>query len=353
MKNMTGSQVAEEDENAGTLSPVKRLHPDLLQLMQQMGIIPPEGHWDFSEAEVAEMASNAVNLAPEPVQIALIGRLMSEEEIALRLLAGPEVSDLSRTAVISSEEKRVLLRREVEGQTQVARGEKACMVCSGQARTKLSCGCWYCLICLRNCIRSGMASEADFPPRCCSPFNEASIKLGQCPGLVQLWRQLNAEFGTAMELRVYCSNAACSVFLGAERDLDQLVGWLARCGNCGVATCVHCGATAHLGLPCGEGNDEDDFLDTMDANGLVACPACGMVIALREGCNHLTLVLQAHPSIVQRAEADDIQLHQELLWCRLLLPLWWTMAYVRLSPVRKLSSARAGQAATRSSSRQS
>ncbi|RFU72652.1 hypothetical protein TARUN_9612 [Trichoderma arundinaceum] len=281
--------------------PIEQLHPVLLHLLMRMEVMPPGDRASITEAELAHAVSLAISMLPDDEQAYMVSRIMTDDDIAEERLNSPEVQDLRRRVNLSTDERRLLLRASPEPEEDDGEdgdNDRPCIVCSGRSDATVPCGCHYCAHCLRANIRTGLRSEIDFPPRCCRPFNEATIRRAQRPALVQLFRQLSLEYGVPIDLRVYCHDASCSSFIppsaieGAPDDEDDATA-VGTCPSCGKETCAECGNRSHRGLPCREEEDEEALWDMMDDQGLAHCPICGVVMALRDGCNHMTCLCNA------------------------------------------------------------
>ncbi|KAL7963946.1 hypothetical protein V8C34DRAFT_300409 [Trichoderma compactum] len=244
-------------------------------------------------------------MLPEDEQAYIISRIMSDDEIAEEKLQRPQVQDLEHLIHLSGSEIRLLLRGSPEPEYDGEEGEvededeDCCVVCFSKSDVSLPCRCHYCGHCHRENIRVGLRSELDFPPGCCGmPFNEAIVRLAQRPALVHTYRQLSAEYNVHPGERLYCHDPSCASFIPpgviqpAARDEDNATP-VGRCLSCHKATCAACGSRSHRGLPCREEEDDDALLDMMDNQGLVSCPECGIVIALRDGCNHMNCLCGA------------------------------------------------------------
>ncbi|UKZ48762.1 hypothetical protein TrVGV298_002991 [Trichoderma virens] len=241
--------------------PIEQLHPVLLSVVD---------------------LSLAISMLPDDEQSYIVSRIMTDDEIAEERLQSPQVQDLRRPVRLSGDEIRLLLRGSPgpEDDTEEGEVQDGCIVCFAQSDVSVPCGCHYCGRCLRENIRVGLRSEVDFPPGCCRPFDEATIRLAGRPALVHLFSQLSAEYAVPAGERLYCHDPGCSSFIQpraiqpAALDEDDATP---------VGTC----------LPCREDEDEEALWDMMDDQGLVGCPECGVVIALKEGCNHMTCVCTA------------------------------------------------------------
>ncbi|PNP50498.1 hypothetical protein THARTR1_08880 [Trichoderma harzianum] len=274
---------------------LEQLHPVLLNVVERMGVIPPKRRASITEADLARAVSQAISMLPDDEQSYIISRFMTDDEIAEERLQSPQVQDLGQLIHLSANEVRILLRSspEPEDDQDEVEDEDRCIVCFSRSDFSLPCGCRYCVRCHRENIRVGLRSELDYPTGCCNrPFNEATVRLARCPALVHLFRQLSAQYSVHPGERLYCHDPGCSSFIPAwaiqpaARDEDNATP-VGICLSCRKATCAACGSRTHRGLPCREEEDDEALLDMIDSQGLVSCPECGVVIALRDGCNHM------------------------------------------------------------------
>ncbi|KAL7808036.1 hypothetical protein V8C26DRAFT_423675 [Trichoderma gracile] len=195
----------------------EELHPVLLDLILRMNIVPPGDIYSLSEAALANAVSLAISMLPEDEQIQIVSRIMTDDEIAEESLNHPRLQNLQSRVVLSPNERRLLLRASPEPDdddaTQDEAGANGCIICFDRNAVAVPCGCHYCASCLRELVRVGLRSEADFPPRCCRPFDEATIRLVGSPALVHLFRQLSAEYAIPPAQRLYCHNTGCASFI--------------------------------------------------------------------------------------------------------------------------------------------
>lgn len=264
---------------------INRLHPDLLDLLSRTNTLPFGDLTSIPENDIAHAVSVALSLADDVEQARLVSRIMTDAELAIQRLGRPDVQGLNQRVLFNTEERRLILSASSETEDAPAgRSPEPCIVCEETGTEILRCGCAWCPSCLREGIRTGLRSEVSFPPRCCRRFNEATVRLAQHPALMHLFRQLCAEFRTPAAERVHCHDASCGAFIPGATPSRRGV---ATCELCGAGTCPACGVRAHPGLPCTE-ESEEEVWKMMDDNGLVGCPACGLVMSLRDGCNHMT-----------------------------------------------------------------
>lgn len=148
----------------------------------------------------------------------------------------------------------------------------------------LACSHRYCRACIGRLIRTAMADESMWPPRCCNQAVPRSlIQRRLSPGQFRAYVDKEAEYSTAIQERWYCTRPRC------ER-------WF-RPGSTGPVVCPHC--TQKICRACRAPEHDPNMGCIQDANlaaleniarleGWRHCPRCNMLIELRSGCLHLT-----------------------------------------------------------------
>ncbi|KAG8360786.1 hypothetical protein FVEN_g1384 [Fusarium venenatum] len=255
-----------------------KVHPDLVDLLIRLDLLPTKGHNRISEAYLARTIFLALELADPEEQALLVSRIMPEDELAAQRLRSPEVQNTSHRVVLDREERRAAFLPDPSEPEPESIGEE-CIVCTESAHVRVPCGCNYCLSCYREALRLGLRSQEEFPPKCCQPFDETAVALARSPTLVHIFRQMDEERQIPIPDRVYCHDGNCAAFIPPDRK--------GRCLICHDKTCLDCGARRHRGQPCTEGDVEEDVWATMDANRTVNCPDCGRMIELSAACNHM------------------------------------------------------------------
>ncbi|KAL6904836.1 hypothetical protein GGI43DRAFT_381234 [Trichoderma evansii] len=91
-------------------TPVERLHPILLRLIERMGVMPEGSRAAITETQLARAVAHAITMMPEDEQAYMVSHIMTDEEIAQQRLDSLEFQDLERRIEFSADERRLLLR---------------------------------------------------------------------------------------------------------------------------------------------------------------------------------------------------------------------------------------------------
>ncbi|EPS96486.1 hypothetical protein FOMPIDRAFT_33757, partial [Fomitopsis schrenkii] len=154
------------------------------------------------------------------------------------------------------------------------------------------CGHYYHVECLLHLVEASTHDQSLFPPRCCDhPIREKVFERYMSPALASTYREKTAEFSTVR--RVYCSNLACSRFLGPRTGSNEAINYY--CAVCATRTCSGCRlgvSTSPAGQPhvCRPDCSQREVLDLARKRGWTRCPACEQMIELHSGCYHMTCV---------------------------------------------------------------
>lgn len=150
--------------------------------------------------------------------------------------------------------------------------------------TKVPCGHFYGSDCLLDLFRSAMTDESLFPPRCCKQeIPLALIRTHMKTMDLTHYEEKAHEFSTPV--RLYCSDKACSRFLGPRSDTVSSV----FCPSCDKSTCARCTNAAHsLLIPCSDDAAAQELLALGREHGWQRCPGCRTLVELNLGCYHMT-----------------------------------------------------------------
>lgn len=163
-----------------------------------------------------------------------------------------------------------------------------CLVCCEDVNRdymiKIPCGHQYCRECLRKTFEVALSDEASFPPRCCQRQIRPSghIKPHLTDELVSRFAKCEVEFKTRN--RTYCCTAQCSTFI----EPKHIRAHIAQCPHCYTKTCTICKHRAHKSGNCPKDESTQEVIAMGLKNGWKRCYACGRMVELAQGCNHMT-----------------------------------------------------------------
>ncbi|KAL9032455.1 MAG: hypothetical protein Q9180_006490 [Flavoplaca navasiana] len=167
---------------------------------------------------------------------------------------------------------------------------KKCIFCDDELPPvniiQLPCGDRYCHECIVDQFDAAMKHESLFPPKCCGCEEQVPVATVQhlLPAYFEEdFKMRELELSTPN--RIYCSNNDCAAFL----DPWYIVRDTAACSKCFSYTCTKCQGPDHDG-ECHKDPDVIKTKATLAAGGYKQCPSCPYMIALGEGCNHMTYV---------------------------------------------------------------
>ncbi|KIY63508.1 hypothetical protein CYLTODRAFT_493855 [Cylindrobasidium torrendii FP15055 ss-10] len=156
-----------------------------------------------------------------------------------------------------------------------------CPVCLDdvEAPFLLRCGHAHC----RGCLRAQGACTELMPLHCARDI----LTLAEFNGLVKAAFELYVS--TRPDEFIRCPTAECAQVFRSNKALGNTV---LRCPDCLVGICAQCGGESHEGEACALDDDEDEmqFRQWKEQNGVKPCPGCKVDIERSEGCNHVTCV---------------------------------------------------------------
>lgn len=164
--------------------------------------------------------------------------------------------------------------------------QEECIVCAESKpyleTVPLACQHIYCQDCLRKLFDDATIDETLYPPRCCrAPINPETVRGILGPDLCNKFEAKAVEWETSN--RVYCPIPTCSTFIPPPVGTNHVAK--TSCPVCTQEVCTACKREWHGGEPC-KGDDEM-LLQLTNAAGFQRC-ACGHVVELTIGCNHMT-----------------------------------------------------------------
>jgi len=147
------------------------------------------------------------------------------------------------------------------------------------------CSHIYCRECITSLVEACIRDESLYPIKCCKqPLSKAELDRALNAKLRAAFELKCREFNTSPDLRVYCSNQKCSIFICSSANrIDDVL-----CSACRTSTCMGCKQGSHPNDTC-QGNAETLKVHELAASlGWQTCPGCKAIVQLVEGCCHIT-----------------------------------------------------------------
>ncbi|KAF4983168.1 hypothetical protein FDECE_17362 [Fusarium decemcellulare] len=163
---------------------------------------------------------------------------------------------------------------------------QACVSCAHRLPVEdlsvCPCSHAYCAGCLVILVEGSLRDTTLFPPRCCKqhiPVDNGNPHFST--DLLARFQAKKLEYETPNP--TYCSVSTCSAFIPPQLIENDI----ASCPLCPQKTCVHCATQSHTGL-CPEDATSQELLQLAQDEGWQRCKACGVIVQLNQGCNHIT-----------------------------------------------------------------
>lgn len=162
-----------------------------------------------------------------------------------------------------------------------------CLICMEKFNVndtiQTPCQHHYCHDCMKRLFIEATKNESLYPPKCC----DKDIPLVIANTVLNARQQIEftnkgIEFRT--KDRLYCSSENCSAFIPPT----HIYHGAGMCRECQKLTCVSCKMAYH-GDGCSK--DEEDtqaLLKLAQKSGWRKCFRCEYMVAIDEGCNHIT-----------------------------------------------------------------
>lgn len=143
-----------------------------------------------------------------------------------------------------------------------------------------------CKDCLNENVRIGLSSRANYPPKCCGPFDIVDIFEYLEEDVRAAWFDKREEYEDIAP--VYCAVKECSQYLTKEKLFGD--GKWALCDKCCIKTCTGClcleSAHEEGSAECPERISKMDK-ELMVKAGWKPCPRCAHMIERSDGCDHM------------------------------------------------------------------
>ncbi|KAF8547940.1 hypothetical protein OG21DRAFT_1423979, partial [Imleria badia] len=146
------------------------------------------------------------------------------------------------------------------------------------------CGHFICRQCIISMAEVANRSEDIFPLQCCQqqlPM-DAFLSFLQGP-LRATFSTKSAEAATPPNLRIYCPNKTCLIFIGRSTTSTLSV---ISCPECSTDVCSRCKNRAHPRESCDDYEDRE-VRSLAKANHWQTCPTCKMIVERSSGCAHM------------------------------------------------------------------
>lgn len=146
------------------------------------------------------------------------------------------------------------------------------------------CGHFICRQCIVSMAEVANKNEEILPLQCCQQHLPMNTFLSFLQGpLRATFSSKCAEAATPPNLRIYCPNKTCSIFIGRSTTSTPCV---ISCPECSTDVCSRCRNHAHPRESC------DDYecrgvRSLAKANKWQTCPTCEMIVERSSGCAHM------------------------------------------------------------------
>lgn len=177
------------------------------------------------------------------------------------------------------------------------------------------CSHEYCPDCIERVVMNSVTDEAFWPPRCCRQriqAEEPHIRIFLSEQVMRQYSAKKLEMDTPD--RTYCHGPACARFIPPQAIRDGV----GTCPACEATTCALCGAAAHLGVDCHDDEAGQQLLELARQEGWKQCFSCHSVVALSDGCNHMSKYTSGFPS---QLAAPPFPTHLSASWGPMTLTL--------------------------------
>lgn len=147
------------------------------------------------------------------------------------------------------------------------------------------CNTAYCRYCLDRLFEEA-TREVSHPAKCClrgTPILVEEVEVLLTKNTTQRYKKAVAEFQVPARDRTYC------ISCGSFAPVSNTSIHTATCSNCKKPTCTLRKQGSHQG-ECSSTTADYEFREVARKNGWQQCPNCGHMVALVEGCDHMTCI---------------------------------------------------------------
>ena len=169
-----------------------------------------------------------------------------------------------------------------------------CASCSDHSTTdnlvKAACEHYYCKDCFGQFVEASLQTHDGFPPKCCKiPIPFVTIAANVSAPVYNRYSARQAEIKNAAA--IYCGVQRC----GVKIENDRIQGVRATCVACWRDTCTLCRGEfpkrvngRNVGHACKKDKAREKVLALARRKGWQMCYQCGNLVALNNGCHHMT-----------------------------------------------------------------
>lgn len=207
-------------------------------------------------------------------------------ESKLRTRKGYKMFQLLPGRKMRDEPSPDFLKRELEAAI------SECTGCFDEVPNKkavdMPCHHKYCSPCFAELVRTGIQSEATFPPKCC--LTEVPKKLMRQhlpPKALAQFEEKALEYAVPVANRFYCVSHSCGKWI--DTRIARRTNGALECPHCAVKLCTVCRGPQHAAnQECPQDFDLDRTMEQAERAGWRRCYSCRAMVELNTGCRHIT-----------------------------------------------------------------
>lgn len=153
---------------------------------------------------------------------------------------------------------------------------------------EMPCHHKYCAPCFAELVRTGIQSEATFPPKCC--LTEIPKKLMRQylpPKALAQFEEKALEYAVPVANRFYCVSRSCGKWI--DTRIARRTNGALECPHCAVKLCTVCRGPQHpASQECPQDFELDRTLEQAERAGWRRCNGCRAMVERNRGCRHIT-----------------------------------------------------------------
>ncbi|PQE21944.1 IBR finger domain-containing protein [Rutstroemia sp. NJR-2017a WRK4] len=167
-----------------------------------------------------------------------------------------------------------------------ANWRRECVACLDQFKNSklVSLACHkYCKMCFATLVSASLASEDQWPVKCCTEFIPSADVLRHVSRKQQKkFLQREIEWSTPVDERIYCAAVNCGRFI--PRSAIRKNKTCVRCQKCRTNVCTQCLRLWHGKDDCPNEVGLQDALILAESQGWKRCPNCRAMVSKNQGC---------------------------------------------------------------------